>query len=252
MSSTINRAPERVRGAIPAEGSLRRIRRPLLLCGIAASLLYGAMIWVIQYEGYSPISHTVSELSAWGVSTRPLWMVLGTLYDALMIAFALGVWASAGGKHSLRIAGALLIVYGLLGLAWPFASMHQRQVLAAGGETLADTAHLILAMVTVGLMFAAMAFGAAAFGMWFRVYSIATIMVLLIFGALTTSNAPRVAANMPTPWAGLWERINIVVFLLWVVVRAVVLLRTQLEDRERSPQPSDRSAHQPTRPAGHS
>jgi hypothetical protein len=103
--------------------------------------------------------------------------------------------------------------------------MHQRQVLAAGGDTVADTAHLILAGVTGALMFAAMAFGAAALGMWFRIYSIATIVILLVFGALTTANASRVAANLPTPWAGLWERINIGVFLLWVVVLAIVLMR---------------------------
>jgi hypothetical protein len=227
MSSTINRSPERLRGEIRATRSLGRLRKPLLACGIAASLLYGALIWGIRYNGYSPISQTVSELSAWGVPTRPIWMVLGTLYDALMIAFALGVWASAAGKRSLRIVGGLMIAYGLLGLLWPFASMHQRAVLAAGGETLADTAHLVLAMVTVALMFAAMVFGAAAFGLWFRLYSIATIVILLAFGVLTTSDAARVAANLPTPWAGLWERINIMAFLLWVVVLAIVLLRDQ-------------------------
>jgi hypothetical protein len=227
MSSTINRSPERLRGEIRATRSLGRLRKPLLACGIAASLLYGALIWGIRYNGYSPISQTVSELSAWGVPTRPIWMVLGALYDALMIAFALGVWASAGGKRSLRIVGGLMIAYGLLGLLWPFASMHQRAVLAAGGETLADTAHLVLAMVTVALMFAAMVFGAAAFGLWFRLYSIATIVILLAFGVLTTSDAPRVAANLPTPWAGLWERINIMAFLLWIVVLAIVLLRDQ-------------------------
>jgi hypothetical protein len=129
-------------------------------------------------------------------------------------AFALGVWASAEAKRSLRIAGGLLLAYSSLGLAWPFAAMHQREILAAGGETLADTAHLVLAAVTVALMFAAMAFGAAAFGWWFRLYSISTILVLLTFGALTGANASRVAANLPTPWAGLWERINIGAFLL--------------------------------------
>jgi hypothetical protein len=34
-------------------------------------------------------------------------------------------------------------------------------------------------------------------------------------------------ANLPTPWIGLWERININVFLLWVVVLANVLWRTE-------------------------
>jgi hypothetical protein len=227
MSSTVDRSQQRVHDEIPAKRSLARARKPLLVCGIAASLLYAAAIWVIRYDGYSPISQTVSELSAWGISTRPLWTVLGTLYDALMIAFAVGVWASAGGRRSLRITGGLMIAYGLLGLIWPFASMHQREVLAAGGETLADTAHLALAMVTVVLMFAAIAFGAAAFGLWFRVYSVASIVILLAFGGLTTSNAPEVAANLPTPWVGLWERINICVFLLWVVVLAMVLLRDQ-------------------------
>jgi hypothetical protein len=45
-------------------------------------------------------------------------MVIGTLYDALIIAFALSVWASAGGKRTLRIAAGLLFGYGLLGVAW--------------------------------------------------------------------------------------------------------------------------------------
>jgi hypothetical protein len=63
-------------------------------------------------------------------------MVIGTLYDALIIAFALSMWASASGRRSLGIAGGLLFVSGLLGVAWPFASMHQREVLAAGGGTL--------------------------------------------------------------------------------------------------------------------
>jgi ABC-type spermidine/putrescine transport system permease subunit I len=94
MSSTTDHSPERVRAEIPATDSLIRGRTLLLVCGIAASVLYAAMIWVIRYDGYSPISQTVSELSAWGVSTRSLWMALGTIYEALMIAFALGVWAS--------------------------------------------------------------------------------------------------------------------------------------------------------------
>jgi hypothetical protein len=52
-----------------------------------------------------------------------------------------------------------------------------------------------------------------------------TIVILLGFGALTAANASRVAANLPTPWAGLWERVNIGVFLVWIVVLAIVLLR---------------------------
>ena len=51
-------------------------------------------------------------------------------------------------------------------------------------------------------------------------------MVLLVFGGLTFLEAPRLQANLPTPWIGLWERINISVFLLWIAVLATALLRT--------------------------
>ena len=76
--------------------------------------------------------------------------------------------------------------------------MHLREVLAAGGGTLTDTMHIVLGSVTVVLMLLAMAFGAAAFGKRFRLYSIASMVILVAFGALTFLDAPRIAANLPT------------------------------------------------------
>jgi hypothetical protein len=200
-------------------------RKTLLVAGILSSLIYGAMIAGIGAEGYSRLSQTPSELSAIGAPTRSLWMVLGAVYTALVTAFGCGVWMAAGRSRALRIVGALLVAYGSLGLLWPFAPMHQRDVLAAGGGTVSDTMHLVLASVTVLLMFVAMGVAATAFGTRFRRYSIASVIALVAFGALTFWDAPRVQANLPTPWIGLWERINISVFLLWVVVLATALLR---------------------------
>jgi hypothetical protein len=209
-------------------------RKALLVCGMASSLLYAAMIWTIRYEGYNPISQVPSELTAIGAPTRPLWMLLGAVYTVLVTALGWGVWKAAGRSRALRIVGGLMLAYGSLGLLWPFASMHQRDVLAAGGGTLSDTMHVALGGVTVLLMFLAIGFGATAFGKRFRLYSIASIVVLLAFGALTFLDAPGVQANLPTPWIGLWERINISAFLLWVVVLATVLLRGGAE-RSRPP-----------------
>ena len=157
--------------------------------------------------------------------TRSLWLPPAELYTALVTAFGWGVWMSAGRTRALRIVGGLVIVYGALGLVWPFAPMHLREALAAGGGTLSDTLHIVLASVTVILMLLAMAFGAAAFGSRFRLYSIASLVILMVFGALTFLDAPGIAANLPTPWIGVWERINVGVFLLWVVVVATALLR---------------------------
>jgi cell division protein FtsW (lipid II flippase) len=164
-------------------------------------------------------------LTAIGAPTRALWARLGWIYTMLVAAFGLGLWKSAGESRAIRIVGGLILAYASLGFLWPVAAMHQREVLAAGGGTFSDTLHVVLGGVTVVLMFLAIGFGASAFGKRFRRYSMATIVVLLTFGLLTFLEAPRLQANLPTRWIGLWERINISVFLLWIVVLAARMWR---------------------------
>jgi hypothetical protein len=127
------------------------------------------------------------------------------------------------------LAGFAIMAAGAFGVFWP--PMHQREVLAAGGGTLSDTLHIVWTIVNAFLTLAAMGFGAAAFGKRFRVYSIATMLTLMAAGALTSVDAPRLEANLPTPWMGVWERINIAAWLLWVAVLALVLLGRASADR---------------------
>jgi hypothetical protein len=49
-------------------------RRAFLACGIVSSLLYGAMIWAIRYEGYSLVSQVPSERI--NISVFLLWVVV--------------------------------------------------------------------------------------------------------------------------------------------------------------------------------
>jgi hypothetical protein len=91
--------------------------------------------------------------------------------------------------------------------------------------SLTDAMHIVYAIVTVLLMMFAIGFGAAAFGKYFRFYSLATLVIFFVFGTLTGMDGPRIAANLPTPWVGVWERINIGAFLLWIIVLATKLLR---------------------------
>ena len=199
--------------------------RILFACGVLSSLMYVAMnVFVpMRWEGYSVAAHTISELSAIGAPTRPVWVTLGFAYTVLLTAFGWGVWRSAGRSRALRIAGPALIAHALFGLAWP--PMHQREVLAAGGGTLTDTLHIAWTFVTVALMTTVIVCGAVALGRWFRAYSIATLVVLVAFGVLTGLDAPRLEADLPTPWIGVWERISIGADMLWVAVFAVALWR---------------------------
>ena len=201
------------------------VRKVLLICGVLSSLLYVAMnIFVpMLFPGYSSASQTVSELSAIDAPTRSLWVMLAIVYSFLVIAFGWGIRESSGQKRPLRIAGTLMIVYAVIGLAWP--PMHQREVLAADGGTLTDTMHIVFTIVSVICMLMIIGFCAVSFGNRFRFYSIVTVIVLLVFGLLTGLDAPSMQANETTPWIGVWERISIGAYLLWVSVLSIVLLQ---------------------------
>lgn len=204
--------------------ALTTTRQVLLACGIISALLYTAMLVIVPmfWGGYSSASQSVSELSAIDAPTRSLWVLLGIAWTLLYGLFGWGVWLSARSNRALRVVGAVIIVAAIAGLFWP--PMHQREVLAAGGGTLTDTLHLVWTAGNGVFTLLAMGMSAAAFGRRFRLYSIATMVILLAAGALTSVDAPRVDANMPTPWMGIWERVNIGVWLLWVVALAVMLL----------------------------
>ena len=205
-------------------------RRLLLSCGIVSSLVYVAVniIGPMIYPGYDVVSRAVSELSAIGAPTRPLFIATGIPYNLLVLAFGIGVWRSAAGSRPLEAAGASLAAFAVLGFTAPFASMQQRGQPFA----LTDALHIAGTSLTVLLMLLAIGFGAAALGPRFRAYSIVTLLVHLVFGAWAAAEGPRLAAGQPTPWIGVTERINIGVFLLWVVVLAVALMR---ESERRAP-----------------
>jgi len=196
-------------------------KRILLICGILSSLFYVVInIYVpTRYDGYSIAVYTVSELSAIGAPTRILWVLLVLAYPLLFGAFGWGVLKSAENSRSLRIVGGLIIAYCVFNLYWP--PMHIR-----GNEpTLTDTLHIAWAIVTNIFMWLFMGFGAAALDKPFRLYTIASFLLHIVFGVLTFMEAPNISTNGPTPTIGIWERVNISVFMLWVIVFAIMLLR---------------------------
>jgi Protein of unknown function (DUF998) len=202
------------------------VRKILLGCGIVSSVLYVATVVLAprRWEGYSSSSQTVSELIAINAPTSGLVVPLFLTYSLLVIAFGMSVWASAGRKRALRVAAVGLIGKEVLGFVVTlFFPIHLRGV--EGTRT--DTMHAILTVVGVLFMLLAIGFGAAAFGKRFRIYSIATFLMLVVGGVLTGLDQPNLEPNLPTPWMGVWERINIYAYMLWVVVLAIALLRAQ-------------------------
>ena len=204
------------------------LKKILLICGIVSSLVYIGtdIIAAMSLEGYSYINSAVSELTAIGAPTRSFVIPLYIVYNALMIAFGIGVCWSANRKRALRITGILLATHGAFGLITQLSPMFSMSPRGAEGA-LNDIIHLVVMGVIVLLILGCIGFGAAAGGKWFRLYSIATILIMLVFGALSGMQGHKIAAGLPTPWFGVIERVDVYFPLLWVLVLAIVLLRSQ-------------------------
>jgi hypothetical protein len=236
MSTMIEQASQSIRrGVRNASGWPRTLRRVLVGCGIASSLLYvvANVLGPIWWPGYSPVDQTVSELFAVDAPSRPLVVSLLFVHGVLALAFGIGVLWSAADNRALRVTGWLLIGIGVVDQLGPFFPMHTREALAAGGGTYSDTMHIVLTMAISLLTLLAMGFGAAAFGKRFRFYSVATMITLALFGALASLHAGALGLNAPTPWQGVYERINIAAYLLWMAVLAVIILKSEIPVRGR-------------------
>ncbi len=204
------------------------LRKIFLVCGILSSLLYAGMdvMGGLQWENYSWFSNEFSRLSAVGAPSRTIHLVLSPIYSMLVIAFGLGVCMSPGRRRVRRFIGGALIVYAIDSLMWP---QFFPEDLSMPVSAFTNVMHIILTIVTVLAWMLIFGFAAAGSGKWFRTYSILTLLVVLVCGALAGSQGPALSAGLPTPWLGFTERMNIYSFMLWVIVLAIALFRFPAE-----------------------
>jgi hypothetical protein len=222
MKNNINVSNEIVNQAQPRYLTIRKV---LFACGILSSLLWiGAdILSAMLYTGYSYTSQAISELSAIGAPTKSLLGTSGAIYELLLFAFGLGVLVTAGQMRTLRITGILLITHAILALVSLFFPMNLREA----EKTISDTMHVIIYTLIPLVILFIIWFGSTAHGKWFRLYSIGTILILILFGALAGMAGSRIAAGLPTPWVGIYERINTYGYMLWVIILAIILLRRE-------------------------
>ena len=96
-------------------------------------------------------------------------------------------------------------------------------------QGLAGAMHLAEGMVAMLMTFTAMGVAATTFGARFRIYTIATIVLSLAFGAWAGLDAPRVEQGLATPWVGVKERIFWYGYQSWFTVLALTLLRQPVD-----------------------
>jgi hypothetical protein len=178
------------------------------------------VVAALRYPGYDPIARPVSELTATYAPTRPLLLPLLVIFDLLIIPFWTGVWRAARANRALRLTSGLMLGFRALALlAFPFP-MVADEVLGA------NTIHTIIwGVLTPLLMLAGIGASAAAFGTAFRLYAILTLVALVAFSVVGGIQAAQINAGEPVRWFGITERALIGVWLQWVAVLAITLLR---------------------------
>jgi hypothetical protein len=200
------------------------MRRAWLFGGVLSPVLYALAdaIAGLRLEGYSFRDQTISELGAFGAPSQPLFSALLIPTYLLFVAFGIGVWLAAKRRRGLRVAGGLLIAFGVIALtAGPLVSMHERGT----EQGLAGSLHLIEGAVEMIILLAAMGFAAVALGRRFALYTIATVAVMLTFGAWSAMEIPSIEAGLATPWVGVKERIYWYAYQLWFIGLALTLLQ---------------------------
>ena len=214
------------------------LTRLLLLCGIGAVAVYflADVLASALYGGYSYTDQTISELSAVGTPTRSLWLSFSVVFNLLWLGCAAGIWRASDGKRRLRVIAVCVAILGGLGLlVWPFAPIHQRELAVSGETYFSDTLHAFLIFVNSILFLIATGAGLIAFGGRFRLYTIVTIVVVLMVGGVAVQESTRIELGEPTPGLGISERTAVYGSLLWPAIVSLNLRRSQPDRRPPTP-----------------
>jgi hypothetical membrane protein len=200
----------------------RPVVQPLLLCGIAAAVIYvftdiGA---ALVYPGFSYTDQAVSELFAIGAPTSHFVVPLFSLSSTMLLAFSVGIALAARGRTAMRWLALMFAASAVDAFVlWNFYPMHMR-----GAErTFTDLMHLILA--TNPFVLGTLIVSIFAFRTGFRRFSMVILAAVLLLAFFGFSYATAVDVGEATPGLGLIERLGQYIYQLWQVALALLLLR---------------------------
>jgi hypothetical membrane protein len=208
----------------------RRALRLASVCGIAAVGIYvgTTILGGLLDPGYSQTGRTISELTAASAPDRGLLAVLYVGYNVLLAAFGYAVYRIAPQEPRLRTGMSLLVAGAVAGIGLVTVLPTD---FAGGPITPIGSAHIAVAGV------AALLTGATTFVMAIGFRRVAALR-RLVQGSIAAGVAIVVSGPLSafavasgSPYAGVFERITIGLFLLWVWGISVYLL-FEYGDRE--------------------
>ena len=188
--------------------------------------LLNDIVGSIITQGYSPIIHAVSELTQAGSENAFLLSSLFLIAAMMLVVFAIGLVRHYKFGHSkLIFLGGLLI--GFLGILSALSGTIFPMDPFNGDATFAGEMHKILTGINIVLIILAIPIigtGLYREKQWklFRLYSIITVLIMGTFGGLTS-----VLMMNDIELLGLFERITIYAYQLWIFILAFLIIKEQ-------------------------
>jgi len=203
------------------------LRKTLVSCGIAAPVMYIVTAIVgaaLRPNDYSHIINAISELISNGAPNKAVLDVVFNIYNALLLAFAIGAYSVTKNMPRLtQISMGILIGIQVLSFSWGFFPMDP-----LGAEvTFAGTMHNVLggvvALATI-IMPLLMGLGVRRLDDFSRYASYSFISSAIIFVSGLTG---VILAGQGVQLFGLFERITIGSYEVWIFVTALNLLKVK-------------------------
>lgn len=204
------------------------MRGALLYCGAIAAMLYFGMDRLAGrlINGYNFMSQSMSDLSALGISTRPLVVSINMLAATFIIAFSIGVWHMANKAFLSRATAGLVIGQALAGLIMIMFFPTQ-----LGERPDVSSPSVIIGALGVVMLVLAIGFGAAAFRGWFRILSIGVLLAYALLAFLRFATVARSPVEAAVSLVGAQERTMLYIFLLWILALSVYCLRSSAKSK---------------------
>jgi len=203
------------------------VKKALIMAPIPGVTVYaiGDVLSTLQYSGYSARDQAISELSAFGSPVRPVMVTAILAHGVLLLAFSAGLLRVARRKSALWWIGAIGVA-GFVVVGIPthtFWAMNSRGMEPGFNDTMHITLSLIYNVTTI----ASIVLSAVAYRGRFRLYALATLAVMTVFG-VAAGFAIRGIEQNDTPWIGGFERINAYATFAWLIALALKVNRNEL------------------------
>jgi len=198
------------------------------LVGILGPIIYILAVFIggaLRHD-YSALYNAISELSMANAPNKLLMDILFGLYNIFILIFGAGAFLDTDFKSKKFSSAALmLVVIGILGLLVLVFTQDPR----GSPATLYGTLHIALSGVTALLTIISVIMVGLSFKDYtgqknFTWYSYATAILIFLSGG---AGAASIANNSPI--GGLFERITIFLFMLWVIVFSYILWKGNLK-----------------------